>query len=310
MTAVMVFHSAYDDFDAWQAALQLHLPDVRLSRAEDIADPADVRYALVWKPPIGFFTAYPRLALVINLGAGVDALMARDDLPDLPITRLSDPDMARMMAGFVLFAVTRHARDIPALERAQRQKRWHYIHPRDPASVRVGILGLGELGLRAATECARQGYRVSGWSRTPKTVEGVETAAGLDALPNFLACADILVCLLPQTPETIGLLDAGRLAMLPKGAVFINVSRGSVVDEAALVEALQSGAIGGATLDVFAVEPLPETSPLWEMDNVLITPHLASIALPESAARQIADNVRRIEAGEPVLSRVDPRRGY
>ena len=310
MTAVMVFHSAYDDFDAWQAALRLHLPDVRLSRAEDIADPADVRYALVWKPPIGFFTAYPRLALVINLGAGVDALMARDDLPDLPITRLSDLDMARMMAGFVLFAVTRHARDIPELERAQRQKRWHYIHPRDPGSVRVGILGLGELGLRAATECARQGYRVSGWSRTPKTVEGVETAAGLDALPNFLTCADILVCLLPQTPETIGLLDAGRLAMLPKGAVFINVSRGSVVDEAALVEALQSGAIGGATLDVFAVEPLPETSPLWEMDNVLITPHLASIALPESAARQIADNVRRIEAGEPVLSRVDPRRGY
>jgi len=310
VTAVMVFHSAYDDFDAWQAALRLHLPDVRLSRAEDIADPADVRYALVWKPPIGFFTAYPRLALVINLGAGVDALMARDDLPDLPITRLSDPDMARMMAGFVLFAVTRHARDIPALERAQRQKRWHYIHPRDPGSVRVGILGLGELGLRAATECARQGYRVSGWSRTPKTVEGVETAAGLDALPNFLTCADILVCLLPQTPETIGLLDAGRLAMLPKGAVFINVSRGSVVDEAALVEALQSGAIGGATLDVFAVEPLPETSPLWQMDNVLITPHLASIALAESAARQIADNVRRVEAGEPVLSRVDPRRGY
>ena len=306
----MVFHSAYDDFDAWQAALQLHLPDVRLSRAEDIADPADVRYALVWKPPIGFFTAYPRLALVINLGAGVDALMARDDLPDVPITRLSDPDMARMMAGFVLFAVTRHARDIPELERAQRQKRWHYIHPRDPTSVRVGILGLGELGLRAATECARQGYRVSGWSRTPKTVEGVETAAGLDALPDFLACTDILVCLLPQTPETIGLLDAGRLAMLPKGAVFINVSRGSVVDEAALVEALQSGAIGGATLDVFAVEPLPETSPLWEMDNVLITPHLASIALAESAARQIADNVRRVEAGEPVLSRVDPRRGY
>ena len=310
MTAVVVFHSAYDDFDAWQAALQLHLPDVRLSRAEDIADPADVRYALVWKPPIGFFTAYPRLALVINLGAGVDALMARDDLPDLPITRLSDPDMARMMAGFVLFAVTRHARDIPELERAQRQKRWHYIHPRDPGSVRVGILGLGELGLRAATECARQGYRVSGWSRTPKTVEDVETAAGLDALPDFLACADILVCLLPQTPETIGLLDAGRLAMLPKGAVFINVSRGSVVDEAALVEALQSGAIGGATLDVFAVEPLPETSPLWQMDNVLITPHLASIALAESAARQIADNVRRVEAGEPVLSRVDPRRGY
>jgi glyoxylate/hydroxypyruvate reductase A len=246
----------------------------------------------------------------VNLGAGVDALVGRDDLPEVPITRLSDPKMARMMAGYVLFAVTRHARNIPAFERAQRAHRWHYIHPRDPETISVGILGLGELGLTAALECARQGYRVRGWSNTLKSVDGIETSAGLPALSEILGGSDILVCMLPQTPQTSGLLDAKRLAQMKPGAVFINVSRGSIVDEPALIAALQSGHIAEATLDVFAAEPLSSESPLWAMDNVLITPHLASVALPGSAARQIGENVRRLRAGQELLSRVDPRRGY
>jgi glyoxylate/hydroxypyruvate reductase len=308
MPDVMVFHSAHDDFDAWRSALAPKKIDLR--RAADIDDKASVRHALVWKPPTGFFADYPNLALVVNLGAGVDALLGRSDLPDVPITRLSDPKMSRMMAGYVLFAVTRHARNIPAFERAQRRRRWHYIHPRDPETIRVGILGLGELGLTAALECARQGYRVQGWSNTLKTVNGIRTFAGLDALPEVLASNDIVVCMLPQTPRTNGLLNAERLAMLKQGAAFVNVSRGSIVDEPALIEALRSGHIAEATLDVFAAEPLPESSPLWDMDNVLITPHLASIALPKSAALQIGENVRRLRAGQAMLSRVDPDRGY
>ncbi len=156
-----------------------------------------------------------------------------------------------MMAGYVLFAVMRHARDIPAFERAQREHRWHYIHPRDPETITVGVLGLGELGLTAALECARQGYRVRGWSNTLKSVEGIETSAGLSALPDILGDSDILVCMLPQTPQTRGLLNAERLAQMKRGAVFINVSRGSIVDEPALIEALRSGHIAEATLDVF-----------------------------------------------------------
>jgi len=308
MPESMVFYSEHDDFDAWRSALAGENIDLR--RAGDIEDNAGVRHALVWKPPPGFFANYPRLALVINLGAGVDALLGRNDLPDLPITRLSDPKMSRMMAGYVLFAVTRHARNIAAFERAQRQRRWHYIHPRDPETIRVGILGLGELGLTAALECARQGYQVQGWSSTPKSIDGIRTFAGADALPEILAGNDILVCMLPQTPHTRGLLDADRLAMLKPGTAFVNVSRGSIVDEQALIAALQSGHIAEATLDVFATEPLPASSPLWDMDNVLITPHLASIALPASAAVQIGDNVRRLRAGQPLLSRVDPGRGY
>jgi glyoxylate/hydroxypyruvate reductase A len=304
----MVFYSTADSFDDWREALAAENIDLR--RESDIEDKASVRHALVWKPPHGFFAKFPNLALVVNLGAGVDALVGRDDLPDVAITRVSDPKMSRMMAGYVLFAVTRHARNIPAFERAKRERRWHYIHPRDPETIRVGILGLGQLGLTAALECARQGYQVQGWSATPKSIDCIRTLAGLDALPEILAGNDILVCMLPQTPYTKGLLDAGRLALMKPGAAFINVSRGSIVDEPALIGALQSGHIAEATLDVFATEPLPASSPLWEMDNVLITPHLASVALPASAAAQIGENVRRLRAGQPVLSRVDRRRGY
>ncbi|MBU1315870.1 MAG: glyoxylate/hydroxypyruvate reductase A [Alphaproteobacteria bacterium] len=304
----MVFYSAFDDFDAWREALQ---PEgIELCRSEEVVDADNVRSALVWKPPHGFFGGFRNLQLVVNLGAGVDALVGRDDLPDVPITRLSDPRMARMMAGFVLFAVMRYARDIPQFEKAQRDRRWHYIHPKDPADMTVGVLGLGELGLESAREVARQGYRVLGWSRTQKAVEGISCSSGAEALVSVLSQSDIVVCMLPKTPETDGLLDAAMFRAMKQGAFFINVSRGSVVDEPALITALQSGQLGGATLDVFAKEPLSPDSPLWTMDNVLITPHLASIALPSSAAMQIGDNVRRIARNELVLSRIDPQRGY
>jgi glyoxylate/hydroxypyruvate reductase A len=306
----MVFYSGPDEFAPWKTAIEAELPDLDVLQAHEISDPAAVRYALVWKPPEGFFAAYPDLRLVVNLGAGVDSLVGRTDLPDIPITRLSDPMMARMMAGFVLFAVLRHARDIPVFERAQRRREWHYVHPTSAEDIRVGIMGLGELGAAAAMECARQGFDVRGWSRSPKALEGVACMSGMEALPGFLASTDILVCMLPLTPETRGLLDARTLAMLPEGAKFVNVSRGAVVDEPALVEALRSRRIADATLDVFENEPLPSQSPLWDLDNVLITPHLASVALPRSAAPQIVENIRRVRRAEPVTSLVDPRRGY
>ena len=314
-SGALVFYSAVDIGQDWKSALQAAHPglDVRIARAGDghvEGDPEEVRYALVWKPPHGFFARFPNLKLVINLGAGVDALVARDDLPDVPVTRLSDPNMSQMMASFVLFCVLRHARDIPTFERAQREGRWHYVHPRTAAEIRVGVLGLGDLGAAAALELARHGFDVRGWSRTPKALEGVSCFHGLEALPGFLAGSEIVVVMLPLTPETRGLMNAERLAHLPRGAKFINVARGPVVDEAALIAALRSGHIAEATLDVFEVEPLPVESPLWAMDNVLVTPHLASIAIPRTAAPQIVENIRRIEAGEPVLNQVDPRRGY
>ncbi|MFK4996372.1 2-hydroxyacid dehydrogenase [Klebsiella pneumoniae] len=308
--STLVFYSEFDSFEEWSALLAPYLPGVTICRAETVQKPDEVHYALAWKPPRGFFAPYRNLRLLVNLGAGVDSLVGRNDLPDIPIIRLSDPDMARMMASYVLFAVLRYARDIPAFERAQRERRWRYLHPRAPAGIRVGVLGLGELGAYAARELARQGFDVRGWSRSKKEIAGIRCSSGLAPLDDFLSQSDILVVMLPLTPHTTSLLSAERLARLPQGAAFINVSRGAIVDQAALTDALRSGQIAEATLDVFDREPLPPHDPLWQMDNVLITPHLASVAIPTSAARQVAENIQRAARGEPVTNQVFPERGY
>ncbi len=308
--STLVFYSEFDSFEEWSALLAPYLPGVTICRAETVQKPDEVHYALAWKPPRGFFAPYRNLRLLVNLGAGVDSLVGRNDLPDIPIIRLSDPDMARMMANYVLFAVLRYARDIPAFERAQRERRWRYLHPRAPAGIRVGVLGLGELGAYAARELARQGFDVRGWSRSKKEIAGIRCSSGLASLDDFLSQSDILVVMLPLTPHTTSLLSAERLARLPQGAAFINVSRGAIVDQAALTDALRSGQIAEATLDVFDREPLPPHDPLWQMDNVLITPHLASVAIPTSAARQVAENIQRAARGEPVTNQVFPERGY
>lgn len=310
MRETLVFASAVDPVEPWRAALEAELPDLAVRTPEAIGPEDDVRYALVWKPPAGFFARHPSLRLVTILGAGADALAGRDDLPAVPVTRLSDPEMARMMAHYVLFAVLRYARDIPAFEAAQRQGRWHYVHPREAREIRVGVLGLGELGGAAALELARQGFTVSGWSRTPKDLPGIACHAGQEALIPFLRQTEILVVMLPLTPQTRRLLGAAEIAALPAGAKLVNVSRGAVIDEPALVAALASGHLAGATLDVFETEPLPEGHALWGMESVLVTPHLASVAIPASAARQVAENIRRVRRGEPPEQRVDLTRGY
>ena len=282
--STLVFYSEFDSFEEWSALLAPYLPGVTICRAETVQKPDEVHYALAWKPPRGFFAPYRNLRLLVNLGAGVDSLVGRNDLPDIPIIRLSDPDMARMMAS--------------------------YLHPRAPAGIRVGVLGLGELGAYAARELARQGFDVRGWSRSKKEIAGIRCSSGLASLDDFLSQSDILVVMLPLTPHTTSLLSAERLARLPQGAAFINVSRGAIVDQAALTDALRSGQIAEATLDVFDREPLPPHDPLWQMDNVLITPHLASVAIPTSAARQVAENIQRAARGEPVTNQVFPERGY
>lgn len=306
----LVYYSQVDPIEPWRDAVQSMLPDVLVKGPEEVGPNDNVRYALVWKPPLGFFDIYPDLRLVTILGAGADALAGRTDLPSVPVARLSDPEMSRMMSHYVLFSVLRYARDIPAFEAAQRDGRWHYIHPREAREIRVGVLGLGQLGGVTAGELARQGFAVSGWSRTPKTLPGVTTMSGMDTLPGFLAGCEILVIMLPLTPNTRGLIDVRELAQLPSGAKLINASRGAIVNEQALIEALESGRLGGATLDVFEREPLAPGHPLWRLPSVLVTPHLASVAIPASAGRQVADNIERIRAGDPPHHLVDLQRGY
>lgn len=311
MTAILAFASGPDPYQPWHDALAPLLPaGVTMQRAEEVSDPAAVRYALVWMPPEGFFQRFPNLELVINLGAGVDRLVARGDLPDVPITRLSDPEMGKMMASFALFAVIRHARDIPHFEAAQARRAWAYRHPRAASDVTVAVLGLGELGASAATEIARQGFATHGWATGPKDLPGVTVHHGEAALAPLLGRADIVVNMLPLTPRTRGRLDAAAFAAMKPGAAFVNLSRGEVVEEAALIAALRGGALSGATLDVFASEPLSPDSPLWTLPGVLITPHLASVALPKSAAPQIAANIRALREGGVLANEVSRLRGY
>jgi glyoxylate/hydroxypyruvate reductase A len=306
----LIFHSDVDDPVAWRNVLTAELPDLEFRTDAAAGNPEDVRYALVWDPPAGFFARFPNLKLVTNIGAGIDSLAGRKDLAPVPICRLTDPEMVALMNSYVMFAVIRYARNIPVFEGATRRGEWVYVRPRPLSDISVGILGLGELGAPAAQALSNLGLNVRGWARTAKTLPGVTCFAGRETLDEFLSGSEIVVSMLPLTPDTRGILGAREFALMPKGAKFINASRGPIVDEDALVAGLQSGQIGGATLDVFAVEPLPPGHPLWSFDNVLITPHLASIAIPEASARVVAENIRRVRKGLEPLHQTNPARGY
>ncbi len=310
-TGTLVFYSEFDDYATWRGVLRAKLPQLDIQHADEVRDPADIRYALAWKPPAGFFDRMVNLRLIINLGAGVDSLVGRTDLPaGIPITRITDPNMGRMMASYVTFATLRYARDIPWFERAQKRGEWAYRHPRALDEIRVAVLGLGELGACAAQSLQQQGLTVMGWSRSPRQIAGIQCHAGMQTLDTVLSQAEIVVLMLPLTAETRGLINRERMLRMPRGAALINVARGALVDQEAMTALLASGHLGGATLDVFEREPLPADDPLWGMENVLITPHLASVAIPSSAAMQIADNICRVASGLEPLNRVDPGRGY
>jgi len=305
----LLFYSEFDSPDEWRQVIKDALPELDFRVYPDVGDPADVKYILAWKPYDGFFSAFSNLSLVINLGAGVDSLLQRTDLPQVPIARLSDSGMVQLMKSYVLFAVLRYARDIPAFEAAKRAKNWTYIHPRPLHRIKVGVIGLGQLGGAVAAALSQLSFDVRGWDASPKTIDGVKITDGM-ALSHFTKDLDICVNMLPLTPQTTGLLDAAFFNALPSGSHFINASRGAVVDERALLAALKSGHVAGATLDAFCVEPLPEDHPFWEMDNVLITPHLASITVPETAAIDVVDNIRRINRGEMPKHQVSFAKGF
>ncbi|MEI6321196.1 MAG: glyoxylate/hydroxypyruvate reductase A [Pseudomonadota bacterium] len=307
----LVFYSQVDNADDWRSALKAADPALAFHAWPDCGPFDEVEAVLAWKAPPGFYRQFPNLKLIINLGAGVDNIVRDATLPPgIPITRISDPEMGRMMSQFLLTCVMRHFREFGTFERARAERRWAYVHPRETRECTVGMMGLGQLGAIAAAEFVRQGFRVLGWSRSPKQLPGVETFAGLDALPAFLARSEICVMLLPLTPETENLMTTERFAQLPRGAKFVSAGRGRTVDEAALVEAIRSGHLAEATLDVFHEEPLPPSHPLWDLPQVLVTPHLASIAIPRTAAAQIVENLRRITGGEGPLNAVEPARGY
>ncbi|MDP6952245.1 MAG: glyoxylate/hydroxypyruvate reductase A [Alphaproteobacteria bacterium] len=307
----LLFVSDFDDPVAWQEALAKAAPDLEFRVWPEAGDVNDIEVALVWQPPPGLLASLPRLRLVQSLGAGIDHLLADPQLPrTVPIARLVDPSLTRQMVTYVLLAALDHHRDMAAYRSAQAKGKWQPVLPQDPTACRIGVMGQGAIGAAAAQAFAALEFDVAGWSRSPKSVPGVSGYHGVDGLDAFLTRSDILVCLLPLTAETAGILDARLFAALPAGAYVINAARGAHMVDADLLAALESGHLSGAWLDVFHSEPLPADNPLWRHPAITLTPHIGGWVLPSSAATTIVENLRKARAGEPIDNILDLTRGY
>ncbi|WP_458096471.1 2-hydroxyacid dehydrogenase [Roseomonas sp. WA12] len=285
---------------------------VARSYDEPALRPEEVRYALAWDPEPGWLASLPNLRVIFSLGAGVDHITRDPNWPRaVPLVRMGGEETGQRMGEYIAWAclhLLRHGRDFAL---AQAAEHWAYKVGEDTArDLTVGIMGLGTLGAAAVPMLRGLGYRVVGWSRSRKDVEGAESFAGEGELDAFLARSQVLVCLLPSTAETAGIVDARLLAELPHGASLVNAARGAHVVTSDLLAALDSGQLSGAVLDVFEPEPLEAASPLWAHPKVTVTPHVASVARRRERARYVAEAIAAFEAGGPLPNLYDPDRGY
>ena len=297
---------------AWREALLELAPDLDIRMFPDAGDPADIEAAVCWNShDMAELRRYPNLKLLVSMGAGVDHLLrAPGPPPGVPVARLKDARLTSAMGEWVLLNVLRFHRQDPEYRAQQVSRLWNELPAPDTAERRVGFLGLGQLGTHAAGLVRGIGFPVLGWTRQPREVAGVRCFAGAQGLRAMLGQTDILVCLLPLTPETRGIINRETLALLPPGAHVINPGRGGHVVADDLLAALDSGHIAGAALDVFEPEPLPADHRFWTHPKVLVWPHASSITIPRSAAPQVVENIVRLRQGRPLLNLVDFRAGY
>jgi glyoxylate/hydroxypyruvate reductase A len=314
-SAILLAITGWNPAD-WDTRLRAAAPDRDVRSWPDrVGEPADIAYACAWKAPPGLLAEFPNLKVAFSLGAGVDHLVGDPTLPAVPVVRIVDPDLTMRMTEYVALHVLMHHRRVRLYDRQQRQRLWRDHHQPAARDVTVGVMGLGVLGRDAAAALGRLGFRVAGWSRTAKSLTGVETFHGADGLDRFLARTEILVCLLPHTPATTGILNLSLLRKLKRdgalgGAYLINAGRGALQIDADIIAALDEGALAAASLDVFATEPLPADSPLWAHPNVTITPHNAAESDPRALLAGVLDQIARFERGEPLENVVDRRLGY
>jgi glyoxylate/hydroxypyruvate reductase A len=307
----ILFLATTEDPADWVGPLREMLPEDEIVVYPEAGGPGAIECALVAVPPPGVLATLPHLRLIQSLWVGVESLLGDATLPaGVPLARLVDPQMAETMAETVIQHVLNAHRDYDTYRDQQAARLWRQLPQVRAQDRRVGMLGLGELGLAGAQAVKGLGFDVAGWSRRPKEIAGIATFAGIAGLGPFLARTEILVCLLPLTAETRGILNARTLAQLPRGATVINIARGGHVVDDDLLAALESGQVGRAVLDVFHTEPLPTDHPFWGHPRVTLLPHVAAATDPRSAVRQVAENVRRLKAGLPLLNVVDRAVGY
>ncbi|WIJ24871.1 2-hydroxyacid dehydrogenase [Devosia sp. RR2S18] len=311
---MLLLHLSDVDEASWADKLAAALAPYPVVRRGDAFDPAEVHYVFVWKPKPEAFDGLTGLKAILSLGAGVDALLKHPKLPDVPMVRFVDTDLSQRMSDYVVAQVTMHHRLYTRFRADQKARRWSQLYPPAASETSVGIMGMGVLGQDAAKRLLPLGFTLRSWSRTPKSLEGVEGFAGDAQFDAFLRGTDILVNLLPLTPETTGVLNYETFGKLRRkldgGPVIVNAARGGHQKEADIVRALEDGTLGAASLDVFETEPLPQDSPLWDIENCYITPHIAAISDEKSGVSYYAGIIRDHEAGKPLPNVVDRQRGY
>jgi len=297
--------------ELWKEALLAQSPDLEIYGYLEDHPKETIDMALVWKHPNGILADYPNLKCIASHGAGVDFIFEDPDIPkDLPITRIVDDILAQDMSEHVLAVILAHLKNLDTYKINQMKGIWKPMQYRRISDFTVGIMGLGALGKVLAKDLVRFGFEVQGWANSKKSIENVNCFAGDEGFSSFLQSTQILVCLLPLTDDTSGILNKSLFQQLPKGAFVINVARGGHLVDADLLEMLDNGHLSGAGLDVYHQEPLPGDHPFWKHPKVHMTPHYASVSDTESVVPQILENYRRLQAGEPLMNRVLMDRGY
>jgi len=294
----------------WARLFATQAPDIPFHIWPDNGEADRVRYLAAWVPPQDMERQFPNLELFFSTGAGIDQFDLAALPPELPVVRMAEPGVVAGMVEYATMAVLALHRDLPTYIRQQREGRWAAHRVYSASKRRVSVLGLGVLGCAVLDRLRTFGFQLAGWSRARRQIDAVACYAGREELPAMLAGTDILVCLLPLTQETRGILDAELFQHLPRGASLVHVGRGAHLDHQALLDALESGALSSAVVDVTDPEPLPATHPFWAHPQILLTPHIASMTQPETAVAQVLDNIRRHQAGAPLMGLVDRSRGY
>ncbi len=294
----------------WGKVFSEHAPDLDFHIWPECPEPHRVEYLVAWEPPPDWTAVFPNIKVLFSSGAGVDQLRLADVPEHIQVVRMVEPGIIEGVVEYVVMAVLMLHRHMPGYARQQKEALWRRIEAVPAASCRVGVMGLGVLGQAVLNHLGAFGYQRYGWSRTRKEIEGVTTFAGDAQLDEFLSLCDILICLLPLTDDTRGILSAQVFAALPRGASLINAGRGPQLNTAALLDALDRGHLSQAILDVVEPEPLPASHPFWSHPRIVLTPHIAGTTRPETAAHALLDNIRRHQRGEPLHDVIDRSRGY
>ena len=299
------------DPEAWVKALKEQHPGLNIYVYPEDHDKEEVEFALTWKHPRGIFKNYPNLKVIASMGAGVDHITSDEELPEnIKITKVVDNRLEEDMGTFVLSLILAHQRNLLHYRESQLNEKWEPVPYTRNNQIKVGILGIGNLGQRVAHKLLQNDFQVIGFSRNKKEIENVESFAGEDELDEFLEQSNILVNMLPLTPNTEKILDKELFEKLPKGAYLINVARGEHLVEQDLLAKVDDGHLSGAALDVFWEEPIRDEHPFWKHPKIRVTPHIASVTHPKSVVPQIIENYERLQDGEPLKNEVKRDIGY